>query len=132
MTKEFYPYTSYAKWAPYDDETVLALIATVRKKGLLFVAEEDGKLVGIMGVLGVPFIFNSSITAAHEVIWFVSPSYRKSSLGRTLRKRVDQMVALKGWKAFQMVRLQESNPKLDEEFIEDGFFPTEHCFTKVY
>lgn len=132
LTKEFYPYTSYAKWAPFDDETVVDLIATVRKRGILFVAEEEGKLVGIMGALGVPFIFNRNIIAAHEVIWFVSAEHRKSSLGKTLRKRADQMVALKGWKAFQMVRLEESNPKLDLQFIEDGFFPTEHCFTKVY
>lgn len=132
LCKEFYPLTSYSKWAELDDETVLELIHRIRKCGVLFVAEEEGKLVGIMAAIGVPFIFNKYILAAHEVIWFVSAEHRKTSLGRTLRKRADQMVALKGWKAFQMVRLEESSPKLDLQFVEDGFLPTEHCFTKVY
>ncbi len=72
LCKEFYPYTSYSKWADIDDETVLELIARIRKVGVLFVAEEDGKLVGIMAAIGVPFIFNKYVMAAHEVIWFVS------------------------------------------------------------
>ncbi len=132
LTQEFYPYTSYAKWAPFDNETVLDLIASVRRKGILFVAEEEGKIVGIIGAIGVPFMFNADIISAHEVIWYVTSAYRKSNIGLQLRRKADQLCGLKGWKAFRMARLEESSPKLDEGFIADGFFPTEHCFTKVY
>jgi len=132
LVKEFYPLTSYAKWAPFDDETVLELIEGLRKKGILFVAEEEGNLVGIIGAVGLPFMFNKYINSGHEVIWWVTPAFRKTDIGSNLKKRADQLAGLKGWKAFRMARLEESSPKLDALFIADGFLPTEHCFTKVY
>ena len=132
LVKEFYPQTSYAKWAPFDDESVTNIINTLRTRGILLIAQKGDEVVGIVGALGAPFMFNSNFVVGHEVIWFVTPAYRKTSVGIDLLKRADQLCGLKGWKAFQMVRLEESSPGLDSVFIASGFQPTEHCFTKVY
>lgn len=132
MAREFYPQSSYSKWADFDDETSLALISTLRKRGILLVAEVDGKLVGLLGAIGVPFIFNANVISGHEVIWWVAPEHRKTSIGADLLKRASSLCSLKGWKSFQMMRLEESDPRLDQLFIAEGFLPTEHCFTKVY
>ena len=132
LTRTFYEQTSYNKWAAFDDESVTTLINALRTRGILFVAQVDDALVGIIGAMSMPYMFNTEFTSVYEVIWYVDPAHRKTSLGIDLLKRADQMCALKGWKSFQMTRLEESSPKLDDLFIAEGFHPTEHSFTKVY
>ena len=132
LVKKFYPLTSYSKWADFDDETVLELFDSIRRRGLMFVAQEGDDLVGIVAAVAVPFIFNKNITSGHEVIWWVLPEYRKSGIGIQLIKHIDKVAALKGLKSLQMMRLAESSSELDEVFTKLGYKPTEYCFTKVY
>ncbi len=131
LTKEFYPETPYAKWIEFDDETVTNLIHLVMRKGIFLVAQVEDELVGILGVIGAPFMFNSNYTICSEVVWWVAPAHRQGTLGRDLLRRVDQLRQLKGWVYFQMTRLETSNPVLDRFFKKEGFLPTEYCFTKV-
>lgn len=132
LVKEFYPLTHYSKIAEFDDETVSGLIDTLKRRGILLVAQQDENLIGIIGFVGVPFIFNSTVTTGHEVIWWVRPEYRNTSVGVSLLTRADQIASLKGWSSLQMMRLDSSDPRIDSVLIAAGFLPTEHCFTKVY
>lgn len=131
LCREFYPHTSYAKWAPFDEESVLEQIDRCTKTGIMLVAQIEDKLVGIIGMVAGPFIFNKDLISATELIWWIQPEHRKSGLGIELVKRADILRKLKGWKSFQMIRLEESDPRLDEVYVSLGFSPTEHCFTKV-
>ena len=132
LVKEFYPLTSYSKWAPFDDETVSHLFDTLRRRGILLVAEDEGKLIGIIAVIGAPGLFNNALVSGHEIVWWVLPAYRKTSIGIDLLRKASSICSLKGWKSFQMTRLEESDSRLDQVFLAEGFHPTEHCFTKVY
>lgn len=131
LVEQFYPQTSYAQWAPFDEETVKELITILCRRGILLVAQVDDSLVGILGVIGMPFIFNKNLISGHEVVWWITPDYRNGSLGKDMLRRVDQIRQLKGWASLQMVRLETSSPVLDRFFKSEGFLPTEYCFTKV-
>lgn len=131
LVKELYPHTSYAKWAPFEDETVSNLINKITRTGIMLVAQNDDKLIGVIAVMGVPFLFNTNVIEAVEVVWWVLPEHQKAGIGWELLKRADSIRKLRGWKAFQMGRLEESSAALDKGFINLNFLPTEHCFTKV-
>lgn len=131
MSMEFYPLTSYSKYAPFDLETVQELTVNIVQHGIYLVGELDGKIEGMLAVTLVPFIFNKNITTAHEVVLWVNPSAQKSGIGRALVKRADELRLLRGVKAFQMVRLSISPAILDDVYVSLGFQPSEFCFTKV-
>lgn len=131
MASQFYPSTSYAKWSEMDEETVLTLIENITKTGIMLVAQEEDKLVGFLAIMGVPFLFNSGVIQATEVCWWVAPEHQKNGTGLAMLRRADQVRKLRGWRALQMVRLEESSPKLDQLYLSEGFKPTEYCFTKV-
>lgn len=131
MSMEFYPLTSYSKYAPFDLETVQELTVNIVQHGIYLVGELDGKIEGMLAVTLVPFIFNKNITTAHEVVLWVNPSAQKSGIGRALVKRADELRMLRGVKAFQMVRLSTSPAILDDVYVSLGFQPSEFCFTKV-
>lgn len=131
LVKQFYPKTSYSKWAPFCDATVTNLIDTLRKRGILLIAQHEDTLIGIVGFIGTPFIFNQDITSGHEVIWWVLPEFQKGSIGSELLVRAEQISQLKGWASLQMMRLESSPAVLDSFLVAHGYNPTEYCFTKV-
>lgn len=131
LVEQFYPNTSYSKWAAFDSTTVTLLCDTLRKRGILLVAEEAGQLVGIIGFIGTPFIFNREVISGHEVIWWVLPTHQKSGVGIELLRRADELRQLKGWRSLQMMRLSTSPAHLDKVLEAEGFLPSEYCFTKV-
>ena len=132
LVKEFYPLTHYSKFAEFDDDTVTNLIDTLKRRGILLLAQQEDEVIGIIGFIGAPFIFNNAVTTGHEVIWWVRPEFRNTSVGVQLLTRADQIASLRGWASLQMTRLESSDPRIDPVLIAAGFLPTEHCFTKVY
>lgn len=133
MSKQFYPETPY--WTqhkiPFDDETVTALTRRLVQKGIFVVAQESGKLVGMLGTHIVPFLFNANEVICVEAIWWVHPEHRKGGVGVGLIKKVDQLRKLRGCKTFQMMRVAGTSPALDKLLIGLGFEPSEYCLTKV-
>lgn len=131
MSREFYPQTDYIKFAEFDETTVKILTENIIEHGIYLVGEQEGKIVGMLALILVPFMFNSNIISCHEVVWWVDPNARKSSIGIELIKRGDSIRKLRGAKSFQMMRLATSPEFLDEVFLNLGFKPSEFCFTKV-
>jgi len=133
LTEQFYPETPY--WTehkiPFDYETVRDLVGNVVKRGIFVVAQQDDRLVGIMGAHVVPFVFNLSYTVCVEAIWWVVPEFRKTGLGVEMIHRVDKLRKLRNCKTFQMMRVAGTNPALDDLLIGLGFKPSEYCLTKV-
>ncbi len=131
FVKRFYHETSYSRYAPFCAETVAELTEKLSKSGILLIATHEDKIVGILGLVVAPFLFNSNVLTCSEVIWYVTPEQQKSGIGIKMIQRADEIRRLRGCTAFQMMRLEESPSKLDEVFLKLGFHPTEHCFTKV-
>lgn len=56
----------------------LAMSVISQHSGRVFVAEDDGKLVGLLAFIVFPHYFSGETTAG-ELIWYVEPEYRRMS-----------------------------------------------------
>lgn len=87
LARKFAQRTVYAHFVPYDDETARGRILEALSRGVFFVLDVDGKIVGgIMGVVA-PTIWFSPVPVTQELGWFVDDDYRGH--GDELRKRFE-------------------------------------------
>lgn len=80
--------------------TVSNLIA--RDDGVILVAEHDGALVGMLGMLAFSHFVSGERTAG-EVFWWVSPKYRGGPAGIRLLKLAEAWAERQGADRMQMV-----------------------------
>jgi GNAT superfamily N-acetyltransferase len=102
MSKVFYAMTHYPEFAPYDEETAERLSTLLIENHILFVAEAEGKVIGMVGGMLLPWLFNSSVITGHEIIWWVDREYQKTGLGIELLKALESEVAARGASRLQM------------------------------
>jgi GNAT superfamily N-acetyltransferase len=129
MSRKFYATTSYAEHAPMDDETVAAL-ARQLMDSVMLVAEEGGKVVGMVGLVVAPFMFNNSINAAYEVVWWVEPEAQGAGVGKQLLAAVDTACVARGASIVVMVTLASSPPQAAALYERAGYAHSETSYTK--
>ena len=129
MARLFYDTTTYADITPMDDETVSDL-ARQLMDSVLLVAEKQGQLVGMVGLVIAPFFFNRSILTAHEVVWWVAPGVRGSRTAYALLRAIEPACKAKGAQAIQMVHLSTSPPQAGGLYQLAGYTQTETAYTK--
>lgn len=66
---------------PYAKATAEMLISAPYAR--TFVADKDGEIIGILGIVVMPQLFSGEI-AAQEVIWYVPPEHRLGAPGLKL------------------------------------------------
>ena len=83
----FYKASPYADLC-LDDAKISALITEYLtsnpKDKIVFLAEENGKAVGILAAAALPFLLNSTDRIAAEAMWFLEPEHRKGRKGLQL------------------------------------------------
>lgn len=131
MSAKFYETTSYARWAPFNPDTVHDLAANLAEHHVMLVAEDAGELVGMVGLFAAPFMFNSDVTAAYEVVWWVDPEAQGRGAGKALLQGVEPACTARGCQAVQMVHLQSSPPQAAAIYERMGYGHTESSYTKV-
>ena len=132
MSREFYNTTDYAKFAPFDEGTVLDLVESVVFHGIFVVGTDNNDVpVGILGFVLTPFIFNRNILSCVEAIWYVKEDFRKSTMGIGMIRYADKLRKLRGAKHFQLARLNTSPECLDKILEKLGFNFSEKYFSKV-
>lgn len=131
FVEEFYPQTPYMQIAEFEKETIEQLTEKLIKTGIVLIALEQERIVGILGTHILPFTYNALVNGCVEAIWYVTPEYQKSGIGIELVERVDKLRKLRGCKFFQMTRVAGSPDKLDQVLINLGFQPSEFGLTKV-
>lgn len=131
MSAKFYATTSYAEWADFCPASVENVAAMMIDTGVMLVAEVDGRVVGMVGLVVVPFMFNNAKTGAHEVVWWVEPEAQGHGIGKALLKAIDGACRSKGCDIVQMLHLANSPPQAAALYLSDGYKPTESLFTKV-
>lgn len=130
MSRRFYATTSYADIAPIDDDAVVSLATAMIDTGVLLVAEMGNTLVGMVGLMVVPFYFNRNVRTAHEVVWWVDPDKQGAGVGKALLAAVDKACIEAGAVAVQMLTLANSPPQASEMLCRFGYKPTESLHTK--
>lgn len=132
MSEKFYASTNYSKFAMFSAPTVYVLADTLIQHGVMLVAEEEEKVVGMVGLILTPFLFNAEYVGAYEVVWWVEPSAQASGIGRALLEAVEPACKAKApIRLIQMVTLPGSPPQAAQLYEKLGFHHSESSYTKV-
>ena len=128
--REFSRQTSLASWFRQGGEFIEDISKIMVLDNIeISVAEHDGKIVGGVGIVYVPFIWNHSILVGDELFWWTSdnaPFKTGAALFDYAMKRIEE----KGAKP--MFRALDTSPKHIEKFYERrGLKKLESAFTRT-
>ena len=100
--------------------------------GVIFVAEQDGQLVGAIGALIHPEMYGKKgqkRIIAEELFWFVGAEYRRT--GVALYREFERWALAGGASELQMVHLLDSMPDKVARFYEhEGYAAAETRYIK--
>lgn len=130
MSARFYPTTHYKQHIEMDRETVEELIDKLTDQGLMFVADIS-KVVGVIGLVISPFLFNKNHGGGYEIILWVEPEYAKMGLAKDLLKTMETEARALGLSHVVMVALKTSPPQAGKLYESEGYELTELSYTKV-
>lgn len=130
MSAMFYPTTHYAEYCEMDEDSVAGLASGLIENDVFYVAENDGALVGMVGVAVVPFMFNRNERIAAEIVWWVSPEVRGSNIARRLLAAIEPDCRDAGAKRIQMVHMPNSPPQAAMLYERCGYSRSEISYTK--
>lgn len=127
--REFSQQTSMASWFRSGNEFIEDISKLMVLDNLeITVAEHKGKVIGGIGIVYIPFIWNQSILVGDELFWWTShdsPFKTGTSLFDFAMKRIKE----KG--ARPMFRSLDTSPKHIEQFYERrGLYKFESIFTQ--
>lgn len=131
MSAKFYATTTYAGWASMCPDTVRDLAAMLIDTSVMLVAEAEGAVVGMVGLVVAPFMFNRAKRAAYEVVWWVEPDAQGAGIGRALLAAIEPACRAAGCDAIQMVHLSTSPPQAAALYERAGFRLSESSYTKI-
>jgi GNAT superfamily N-acetyltransferase len=133
MSNRFYPHTSYwtVSQIPLDEEPLAAFVLSLIDNGIFYVAEVDDVVVGMIGLIVVPFLFNPNYLTAGEVIWWVEPEYWNKGIGEQLLLVVEEPCREAGVKHIQMIDVSVSAEWAEKVYRKHGYLLTERSWTKV-
>lgn len=131
MGVKFHASTDYAAYIPFCRDTVAANGRVCITNGLLNVAERDGELIGIVGLIFGPSIFNVAVLCAYEVMWWVNPEEQATGVGKALVASVEPICKDKGVRAIHMLHLHNSPPQAAALYERLGYHNAESTFIKV-
>lgn len=133
MSERFYPNTSY--WLhskiPFSANHAAVLAEALIENGVLTVAEVEGNVVGMIGLILMPFMFNPDYIHAGEIIWWVEPEYWNLKIGEALLDSIDKGCKEKGARHIQMIDLANSPVSAGRLLEKKGYVLTERSYTKV-
>ncbi len=130
MSAAFYPTTHYAQWCEMDEDSVAGLATGLIENDVFFVAEHEGALVGMVGVMLVPFLFNRDHLFATEIVWWVAPEVRGTSVAARLLDVIEVPCRERGAARIQMVHMPNSPPQAAALYERMGYARSEISYTK--
>jgi GNAT superfamily N-acetyltransferase len=108
---------------PTQVETTVTSLVT-QPNAACFVAEEDGAVVGMIGVVG-SVSHCSGLPTAGEVMWWMEPDARGG--GRALWKRAERWAAETGARSIQMMA-PATNPRVGRLYERRGYTALETTY----
>lgn len=129
--QHFYETTAYRD-IPYSPESMMRWLPIMRQHRLLYVAEDQERIIGGVGGISAPLYFNDQHRVAQEMFWWVEPEYRKTRAAILLLRAIEKAAADIGCSWWTMILLEGDNAERIERFYRrDGYRPSERVFTKV-
>lgn len=94
--------TAYGQLVAFVPTQLRALIAHVLRLGVVFVAEVDGRLEGLLAIVALEHPMSGE-RYAEELAWWVEPAFRGSSIGPRLLRAGESWTRENGLAMLKMV-----------------------------
>lgn len=131
LAADFWRVSGYDADGDFDPMHTAQHIGFIRTAGFLLVAERDGVVVGMLGMIAAPGLC-SPARKAHEVCWWVAPSARRSSAALRLYRAIEPRVRAMGLAGYVMTHLTSSPAEVASIYEHGGAKLTELSYTKRF
>jgi GNAT superfamily N-acetyltransferase len=129
LGRHFYEQTAY-KSVPYSEEGAVGWLDMMLSHGLLFVAEA-GDVIGFIGGISSPFIFNPAYGTGTELALWVEPDHRSAGVADALMARIEIAAKEMGLTFWSMMSLEAVRPEVAAKlYNKRGYQLAEHTFVK--
>jgi N-acetylglutamate synthase-like GNAT family acetyltransferase len=132
MGRAFYAESAYGNAVAMDDASVVETARSLIDSEIacLFVAEHDGKLVGMIGgIMTAPWI-NRNVPLASELFWWVAPDQRGGGTGARLLLTFTNWAKDNNAHAVCMMNLS-SMPEVEQLYARMGFSRIEQTYIRT-
>jgi GNAT superfamily N-acetyltransferase len=102
MAGHFVEQTRYSTLFRFKPAAVAQLVALVLEHGVIFVAEQDGAIVGMLAALPMEEPI-AKTPMLDEMAWWVEPAFRRGSVGPKLLRAAESWAVQKGLRLVKMV-----------------------------
>lgn len=131
MAEKFYKSTDYYSGGmDFDIPSILEYYILMLTSGFIMVAEEEEKLVGMLGCLITPFQLNRNHLMCTEAMWWVEPDYRGLSVAKDLKAASEKEAKEQGCTKIVMSSLRTSPEIVDQWYEKSGYVLTEKAFMR--
>lgn len=131
MARKFHAFAGFEKLAPFCAGSTEATGRILMEHGAFLVADADGELVGMIGLMVSPVAHNHAYRYAVEMMWWVEPGERARGIGAALVDAAEDAVRAKGADKIMMVHLFNSPPAARALYEARGYHEAETVFLKV-
>jgi GNAT superfamily N-acetyltransferase len=133
MVEKFYQMAMTDLLGDYDKLAAANLIAatSVASDACTIVAEDDGRIIGTMGVLSYSHPFKPSVRIAQELFWWVEQDYRRSGVGKTMLDAGEDWAKELGCAGMLMITIHGIDHERNGAFYErSNYRALEHSYLK--
>jgi GNAT superfamily N-acetyltransferase len=97
----------------------------------VWLAEDEGKVIGIAGALFYSMYFSPSSMVAQELWWWLAPEARGKGAGQAMYDMIEAWATAKNATALFMVALEDANAeKMSQIYHRKGFRLMERTYMK--
>lgn len=130
LAEKFYNTTEFAKAMPFHIPSILEFYISLLQEGVVFMAEQDGKAVGMLGAHIMPFHLNMEHLVCSEAMWWVEPEVRGLSVAGDLVRAMEAAADEAGCTIKILSMLSTSPAKLENYYEGLGYRKAEMAFIK--
>jgi len=114
------------------EDTVRFLITALDNPNIgMWLAERDGRVIGICSAMAYPLYFRPDYTIVQELWWWLTPEARGSGAGQMMFKEIERWAKEKNASALTMIALDDERvEKVSKFYRRAGFRPMERLFFK--
>lgn len=129
MGRRFLQFAPQAKHTPLTDEQVVERSRWLIESARVFLAETNGRVVGMLACIIVPTWIAPQVTMAHELAWWVDEDARGSSAAIRLVNAYEQYARDNGAVVISMSDL-EVNDRVGRMLTKFGYEKAERTYIK--
>ena len=97
----------------------------------VWLAEDEGAVIGIAGALFYPMYFSPTSMVVQELWWWLTPEARGKGAGQAMYKTIESWAIAKGAVALFMIALEDERAdKMASLYARKGFRPMERTYIR--